>query len=188
MFMVVKTDRGRGDGSGIVQQGEVRKKMVERKDEGKKIFKSHTDLSNDRPPSLPHAPWYQPSSPSPPLLSPSVPSPPLPPPASLRTARVRPIYLTYTCLLVARLEEAGIDLSQAYPQYPVKPKNLSEAKSVRNTEQNHDVGQHHFRRIGLVVTTLPYCPGPRKTPRPQEESSFFAVTEVIQISAHLGIE
>jgi len=68
----------------------------------------------------------------------------------------------------ARLEKAGIDLSNGYPERPAKPLYLDDAISIRNVEREHiDAGA----RADKAKTSL-----------------LSAAKEVIHLTAHIGTE
>ncbi|KAH7409028.1 putative alpha-ketoglutarate-dependent sulfonate dioxygenase [Cadophora sp. MPI-SDFR-AT-0126] len=68
----------------------------------------------------------------------------------------------------ARLEKAGIDLSNGYPERPGKPLYLDDATSIRNVEREHiDAGARADK---------------------SKSALFSAAKEVIHLNAHIGTE
>jgi hypothetical protein len=68
----------------------------------------------------------------------------------------------------ARLEKAGIDLSNGYPERPAKPLYLDDAYSIRNEEREHvDAGARADKSKSALLS---------------------AAKEVIHLTAHIGTE
>lgn len=68
----------------------------------------------------------------------------------------------------ARLEKAGIDLSNGYPERPAKPLYLDDATNIRNVEREHiDAGARADK---------------------SKSALFSAAKEVINLTSHIGTE
>src|ERR1700709_872442 len=68
----------------------------------------------------------------------------------------------------ARLEKAGIDLSNGYPERPAKPLYLDDANSIRNEEQAPDTAGARADKSKSALIS--------------------AAKEVIHLTAHIGTE
>ena len=68
----------------------------------------------------------------------------------------------------ARLEEAGVDLSNGYPERPAKPLYLDDAASIRNVEREHvDAGARADKSKSALLA---------------------AAKDVIHLTSHIGTE